>query len=91
MTHTTQGRKIVSKKKVWSLKKNGLYGYVVRTSTNYSCMLGNTMVYEPVNSTACGTSDSALGGDSTSVHLGNAGNRISGVGNNRAGANESES
>ena len=91
MTHTKQGRKIVNKKKVWSLKKNGLYGYVVRTSTNYSCMLGNTRVYEPVTSAACGRSDSALGGDSTSVHLGNNINRISGVVNNGAGAKESES
>ena len=54
-------------------------------------MLGNTLVYEPVNSSACDRSDSALGRDSTDVHLGIINNRISGVGNKGAGAKISES
>ena len=91
MTHSMKGKKIVNKKKVWCMKKDGLFGYVVRTNTNYSCMLGSSMVNKPVISTAGNRSDSALGGDSTSIHLGNIDNQLSGVGNNWAGAKKSES
>ena len=75
------------------MKKDGLFGsgYVVRTNTNYSCMMGSSMVNKAVISRAGNRSDSALGGDSTSIHLGNVDNQLCGVGNIGAGAKKSES
>ena len=91
MTHNMKGEKTIKKRKVWCKKKTGLFVYVTKTFTNYSCMMGSSMVYKPVISTAGTRSDSALGGNNTGVHLGDIDNQLSGVGNNGAGAKESES
>ena len=36
--HEEYARKVCTTKKVWSKKKNGLFGYLIRKQTNYQCM-----------------------------------------------------
>ena len=46
-THKMYGDKSVKKWSVWGQKRDGTFGYLSRSSTNYSCRKNSAVVYRP--------------------------------------------
>ena len=60
-THKMYGDKSVKKWSVWGQKRDGTFGYLSRSSTNYSCRKNSAGVYRPDIAISQKTGNSAIG------------------------------